>query len=385
MSRWPEVPAGEVLELDRQPVDVDPMGTYTQVGIRSFGKGLFTYPPCPPSGLSKLRYFSFPPNALAISNIKAWEGAVAISPSNWRELVASNRFLFYVPRRAHEIDVDFIRAFLLSDEGIRRLGSESPGSADRNRTLSQAGFERLKIPLPPLDEQRRIAARLAAATDRLQSADALADSVRNRVDRLRAVLVSTVCESAPLHPIGELFALRREPAEVVSTEQYRQIGVRSFGRGLIRYPSVVGSDLGRLRYFTFPPGALIVSNIKAWEGAVALSAAADGARIASNRFLPYVPRDKSQIDLHFALEYLLSDRGRALLGGASPGSADRNRTLAIDRFEALPIPVPPPDDQRRFAQAAQQLAGLRDLEQSRAELRDAIVPAMLNEVFSGSR
>lgn len=172
MSVWPQVPAGEVLELVRHPAEMLPTGEYTQIGIRSFGKGLFRYSPAPPAGLSKMRYFSFPPAALAVSNIKAWEGAIAVSPHDADSLVASNRFLFYLPRDRDRVDVDFVRSFLLSEIGLQRVGQASPGSADRNRTLSQKGFERLMIPLPPLDEQRRIAARMRcfdASTRRLSS------------------------------------------------------------------------------------------------------------------------------------------------------------------------------------------------------------------------
>lgn len=42
-----------------------------------------------------------------------------------------------------------------------------------------------------------------------------------------------------------------------------------------------------------------------------------------------------------------SEPGLSLIRRASPGSAGRNRTLAIDRFEALEIPLPSIREQRR--------------------------------------
>jgi type I restriction enzyme, S subunit len=138
-----------------------------------------------------------------------------------------------------------------------------------------------------------------------------------------------------------------------------------------------------LRYFTFPPGALIVSNIKAWGGAVALSDGRDNARIVSNRFLPYVVKADAEADLGYAYEYLTSKSGLAALGAASPGSADRHRTLAIERFEAILIPLPPLEQQRRVGEVRLKLEALGNAVSRGSVLASAISPSQLNGVFSG--
>lgn len=130
--------------------------------------------------------------------------------------------------------------------------------------------------------------------------------------------------------------------------EYVSIGVRSFGRGIFHYEPKLGNQLGSLRFFKVEPDRLVVSNIKGWEGAIAVSAEAEAGCVASNRFLSYVPID-DRIDVGWAHWYFLSDPGIHLIQRASPGSADRNRTLAIERFEALEIPLPPIDEQRRLA------------------------------------
>jgi restriction endonuclease S subunit len=116
--------------------------------MRSFGKGIIRYEPVPGRELSKLRYYKFPARALALSNIKAWEGAISVTDDRDIPCVASNRFLFYSPKD-NRINVSYIRHYLLSREGIAKIGAASPGSADRNRTLSIQGFEAMRIALPP--------------------------------------------------------------------------------------------------------------------------------------------------------------------------------------------------------------------------------------------
>src|SRR5438132_6408438 len=102
---------------------------------------------------------------------------------------------------------------------------------------------------------------------------------------------------------------------------YVSIGLRSFGNGIFHYEPTIGSALGSLRFFEIRPNRLVISNIKGWEGAIAVSADDDEGCIASNRFLICVPID-DQIDVRWARWYFLSDGGIELIQRASPGSAD---------------------------------------------------------------
>ena len=139
----------------------------------------------------------------------------------------------------------------------------------------------------------------------------------------------------------------RPPARRRVLALYPPIGVRGSGRGMIKYPKTTGLDLSKLRFFTLGPERLVVSNIKAWEGAVTRSDADDSGLIASNRFLQYAP--SARVDLGYVEQYLLSSEGLGHLGRASPGSADRNRTLGKAKFEAIRIPLPSIEDQCAIA------------------------------------
>lgn len=148
--------------------------------------------------------------------------------------------------------------------------------------------------------------------------------------------------------VGDVLRLDRIPIQPDPNVEYVSIGVRSFGKGIFHYERKLGNELGRLRFFEVQPDHLIVSNIKGWEGAIAVSSPADASCIASSRFLSYKPID-NRIDVRWARWYFLSEPGIEMIRRASPGSADRNRTLAIDRFEALMIPLPPIGEQKLAA------------------------------------
>lgn len=375
------IPFGDIFELEREPLTVDSAEAYREIGIKSFGNGIFYRESRIGSELSKLKYFHVRPNRLIFSNIMAWEGAVAVSTREEEGSVASQRFLAYRPL-VREVDLEYVNYFFQTDEGAALIRSASTGTVKRNQTLSPSAIEAMLIPIPALEEQQRIVAKLDVALKDLPEITRRRESLQQALSP--ALLRYEFASDFPTQRAGDLLRLERSPLNVQPLEQYSYIGVRSFGKGVIRYPSTFGSKLSKLRYFTFPINALVLSNIKAWEGAVAVTSDAERGFIASNRFLFYIPRCSNSVDPRFVAYYLLSSSGLVQLGRASPGSADRNRTLSMTGFEKLPIPVPPINTQRKIVdQLDRARVHLGKLVNRRLKLEDALRPALLNAAFSG--
>jgi type I restriction enzyme, S subunit len=149
--------------------------------------------------------------------------------------------------------------------------------------------------------------------------------------------------------VGDLLSLKRRTVTVELESEYGEIGIRSFGRGIFHKEPVTGAALGSKRVFWIEPGDLVISNVFAWEGAIAVASHAESGRIGSHRFMTFVPVDQ-RIDITWVAWFFQSGPGLELIRQASPGSAGRNRTLAIERFETIKIPLPPLDEQQRVAQ-----------------------------------
>jgi type I restriction enzyme, S subunit len=154
--------------------------------------------------------------------------------------------------------------------------------------------------------------------------------------------------------VGDVLSLRRHMLNIELEKEYQEIGVRSFGRGIFHKAPVSGADLGSKRVFRIEPRDLVLSNVFAWEGAIAVASDAESGKIGSHRFMTFVPAD-DRINTSWASWFFRSKQGLELIRQASPGSAGRNRTLAIDRFEALEIPLPPIDEQRSVAERLDRL------------------------------
>ncbi|MEY2447125.1 MAG: type restriction enzyme subunit [Acidimicrobiaceae bacterium] len=128
--------------------------------------------------------------------------------------------------------------------------------------------------------------------------------------------------------------------------KYREIGIRSHGRGIFHKPLKTGTDLGAKRIFAIEPGDIVLNIVFAWEGAVALAGSAERGMCGSHRFPTYRPIGE-ECDARYIVEYLRSDLGLRILGDASPGSAGRNRTLNQSALLDAEILLPTVVEQRR--------------------------------------
>lgn len=376
----------DVLVPDRLPVTPTPEGEYVSIGVRSFGKGIFHYEPKRGAQLGKLRFHAVPPDRLVISNIKGWEGAIAVSGPGDAHTIASNRFLVY-RARDERIDINWAKWYFLSEAGLPKIQHASPGSADRNRTLAIERFENLEIPLPSFDEQRRVAARLDRISRGRVGLDAMEIERSVIAGAVPLAVLSELERRVRLRSLRLVEALRpvRHPVTIDPVSTYVTIGIRSFGKGIFHYPRRPGSEIGKLRFHEAPPGVLAVSNIKGWEGAVATTSAADSLAVASNRFLFFEPvAGPAAADYFWAK--LLTSEGLHALGQASPGSADRNRTLALDRFLKIEMPLPDGPTQtaigRKIRVTREMLAGHAERASIMAVRVDALLPSALNEAFA---
>ena len=173
---WEWMPLGSVFRREAVPVAVEPTARYREIGIRSHGKGVFHKDEVVGTTLGSKRVFEVVPGALALNIVFAWEGAVAVISERERGMIASHRFPMYVPTGS--VDVEFVKRYFQTWQGVERLGEASPGGAGRNRTLNQKFAAEIQIPVPPLGEQRKIAAILASLDDAIEATQAVIDQLQ---------------------------------------------------------------------------------------------------------------------------------------------------------------------------------------------------------------
>ena len=138
-------------------MEVKPNELYTQIGIRSHGKGIFYKEPVTGSALGNKAVFWIEPDCFIVNIVFAWEQAIGKTTQSEVGMIGSHRFPMYRPVN-DRVDIDYLISYFLTKRGTDILEAASPGGAGRNKTLGQERFLKSKIVLPPIEEQQKIAA-----------------------------------------------------------------------------------------------------------------------------------------------------------------------------------------------------------------------------------
>ena len=142
----------KVAPIVRRNVDVDMDSQYPELGVRSFGKGTFHKPILNGIDVGTKKLYSMEPGDLVFSNVFSWEGAIAVVQPEDKSRVGSHRFITCVPKPGITT-AEFLRFYLLTDEGIEKIREASPGGAGRNRTLGLKKLEKIEVPIPDYNKQ----------------------------------------------------------------------------------------------------------------------------------------------------------------------------------------------------------------------------------------
>jgi type I restriction enzyme S subunit len=165
---------------------------------------------------------------------------------------------------------------------------------------------------------------------------------------------------------------------------YREIGIRSHGKGIFHKPIISGKSIGNKRVFHVQNGALVFNIVFAWEQAVGIISEKENGFIASHRFPMYIGRKNKAFEPFFLI-FFLTPIGKYLLNIASPGGAGRNKTLGQKELDELKIPVPQFEEQKKIYEIINtwddSIKKLQDLKRSK-ELRKI---GLMQQLLSGRK
>ncbi|MEV8609480.1 restriction endonuclease subunit S [Amycolatopsis sp. NPDC051373] len=206
-------------------------------------------------------------------------------------------------------------------------------------------FYAATVTLPPVPLQERIAEVIGSVDDQITALDTEADASDALLAGRKEELFAHYGTTGTTLQIGEILEEIKRPIIVAPDAEYRQIGIRSHGRGLFTKEAVTGESLGSKKVFWIEPGDLVINIVFAWEGAVAIVPPEIEGYCGSHRFPAYRRLDGG--DVEFFRLFFSTKTGTRLLASCSPGGAGRNRTLNRKRLMQSRVGIPSAQEQER--------------------------------------
>jgi type I restriction enzyme, S subunit len=382
VKAWPEFALGQIAPIIRRAVEIDSDATYREIGARSFGKGLFAKPDFPGSRATWQRPVWIKAGDLVLSNIKAWEGAIAVARADHDGCIASHRYITCVPD-AQVASAAFLALYLQSDHGLARIGRASPGTADRNRTLSLRALQKVRIPLPPIDEQRAIVAQLNALVDRTRQIEAHLRAL-DQIGESLLVSLNSKYGADRVTRLGDVLQLAEIEEAVTADRTYPQVGVRGFGAGLFAKGPIAGTETSYRNFHRLYEDAIVLSQVKAWEGAIARCPKELDGWFVSPEYRTFRVVE-GMADSHYLGSLMTTEWFWSQLGAATRGVGARRERTRPENFLNLRLRLPVFDDQLRIARILERQRDLRTSGRAISHANSSLVAATLERLFERSQ
>ena len=379
MKAWPRVPLADIAPIVRRAVDIQHDQAYPELGIRSFGKGTFHKPPLAGADAGTKRLFRIEPGDLVFSNVFAWEGAIAVASPQDGGRFGSHRFITCVVDSSRA-SAAFLKFYLTtSDEGQEQIRRASPGGAGRNRTLGVEKLGQVQVPLPPLEEQQAIVARIDALAEKTRQLEVHLDAADNASAALLLRLHHRLGADRTVR-LGDIIELH-ELAEPIRLEsQYPQVGVRGFGGGLFAKAAIAGSDTAYKTFNRLYTDAIVLSQVEGWEGAIALCPAALDGMFVSPEYRTFRCKSTEASPAYLG-ELFRTEWFWSRLQEATRGVGARRERTRPEQFLNIHLPMPGLVDQLKIAEILAKQVPLKAKHTAIRAANAALLPATLERLF----
>jgi type I restriction enzyme S subunit len=228
---------------------------------------------------------------------------------------------------------------------------------------------------------RQIVAKIEEIIAKIEEARRLRNEA---IEEAEAIVTSFHMQAAGCRTrgIGTLLALDEDPTPIEATGNYPQVGVRSFGAGLFTKGAVAGTNTTYRTFNRLYSGAIVLSQVKGWEGAIAVCPPELEGWFVSPEYRTF--RCVASESKPGYLAALITTKwfwGR--LGGATRGVGARRERTRPEEFLRIEVPMPNVSEQHHGEQIFDRLILLKHLQSETAAELDALLPAIIDRAFKG--
>ena len=342
-SSWPQVRLGDVLVHRKGFITIDDSQTYVRPRVQLHALGIVLRDRVPGAEIKTKKQQVSKCGDFLVAEIDAKMGGFGIVPGQLDgAIVSSHYFLFEA--QPEKLLTEYLGYYCKTNNFRNQV--EAQGSTNYAAIRPSHVLDYV-MPLPTIQEQQRIVARIDAIQKHLQAADKLRKSAVAELDALcralvindpstRQIIVAAVVQQRPLN------------VNVEPDVSYQFAGVYSFGRGVFKGGVKTGAEFAYPKLSRIRSGDFIYPKLMAWEGALGVVPDECDGCVVSPEF-PVFEIDKTIVLPDVFDVYFRAPSTWESLQGGSTGTNVRRRRLNPADLLKLKIPVPSIVTQQKLA------------------------------------
>lgn len=390
-QNWPKVKVDEVLTHYQSYVDSPEPRLYPKLSVRLYGKGVVIDAPAEGALLKMKRHQLAKTGQVILSEIWGKKGAIGfVPPEGEGSLCTSHFFLFDV--HTDRLDPRWLQAIFDANYLQEQLDAEAKGTtgyaAVRPKILLAC-----EVPLPPLEEQRRVVARIEELAAKVREARALSQQAVEEAEALvRSARNDTFAElqkNIRNAQLGDVCLKITDGPHV--SPRYVEHGIPFIS---VRNISESGLDFSSAKYISEADHIEFSKKARVQRGDVLYTKGGTtgvARRVDSDRafsiwvHVALLKLNGSEAVAGFVEHMLNSSFCKEQAEFFTRGSS--NHDLGLSRMSKISFPLPPIPEQRKIIfyldDLQKQTDALKALQTKTSKELDALMPSILDKAFRG--
>jgi type I restriction enzyme S subunit len=168
----------------------------------------------------------------------------------------------------------------------------------------------------------------------------------------------------------------------MGSQSYPQVGIKSFGAGLFGKSPVTGDETTYKSFNRLYEGAVVLSQVKGWEGAVAVCGSEFAGWFVSPEYRTF-RCDPNGARPSYLAALVRTEWFWSQLAQATRGVGARRERTRPEQFVTIEIPMPDLEQQERGEEIFTQLHAAKRLQTETAVELEAMLPSILDRAFNG--
>ena len=394
INNWSSVRLGDILTYVDQRVELEDLTEYITITVKRRHGGLVERERLTGHQIKTKKQFRLVPGSFIISRIQCWHQAYAIVPNDVpKNMIASINYDQFTI--SSSVDPRFFWWFSHSPAFTETVRSSAFGVVIEKMVFKRDAWLQKSIPLPALDEQRRIVQKIENLASKIEEAQRLRQKSAGSLDTVLGSAAQTLFSrfKGSFAPLGKAVnsmrnGLSRRPTGVEDGPVVLRLLDVSSGTIDLRSPRRGSLSETELKAYRLTPGDLLFIRVNGSLDLIGRSIIFRGAEetVCFNDHLIRVRVDTDQLDPKYARLMANSPPARRYMMNTAITTAGQN-TINQGMLSDLHIPFPPLDEQRHIVAYLDELQAkvdsLNKLQEKSSTELDALMPSILSKAFKG--
>jgi type I restriction enzyme S subunit len=350
---------------------------YRQLGVRLWGEGAYEREPIDGAATQYSTLNRCETGDLVVNKIWARNGSVSVVQHELSGCVVSSEFPLYRVKPA--TIPGWLRLITKARWFWTACDEKARGTSGKNR-IKPSAFLEIVVPLPPLADQERLVASLYAIESRLTNAKKLRDEALVESQAFTISLHHHLSKDR-VRRLDQLLQIDEEQEPIKADGAYPQVGIRSFGEGMFRKSPTLGSETTYRSFNVLRAGKLVMSQVKGWEGAVAVCPEDLDGWFVSPEYRTFACRE-GECDPIYLAHLVKTTWFHQRLVSATRGVGARRERIRPEMLLGIEIPFPDLAGQKAALKSIEHLTRAQSLTKELSSHAEALIPSLIDGIFT---